>query len=194
MRFWIYPLKTFKSLFAWLKQAEPGRNSPSRLSFCLAARVYSEYLFCQRFPRRSKLHITCGDVFAKVTSRSFCRGFFFAKNHARSPVRLKTPSRRLTAASSCGARLWLRRINRLANRRPPCQQILAVSCTAGARMCCKLFASSRVQLSPTNAENLFFMWLSQKRSHYILYDIVVFYCFMLICRAAFMAALCYCFV
>ena len=111
-----------------------------------------------------------------------------------SSVRTQTPSRRLTAASSCGARLWLRRINRLANRRPPCQQILAVSCTAGARMCCKLFASSRVQLSPTNAENLFFMWLSQKRSHYILYDIVVFYCFMLICRAAFMAALCYCFV
>ena len=44
-----------------------------------------------------------------------------------SPVRPKTSSPRLAVASSCGARLWSRRINRLTSRRPPRQQILAVS-------------------------------------------------------------------
>ena len=78
-----------------------------------------------------------------------------------SSVRTQTPSRRLTAASSCGARLWLRRINSLTNRRPLRQQILAVSRTAGTRMCCQLFAGSKVQLHRRNTENIFFIWLSQ---------------------------------
>ena len=79
----------------------------------------------------------------------------FAKSHARLACSPKTSSPRLAAASSCGPRLWLRRINRLTSRRPPRQQILAVSRTAGARMCCQLFTCSRVQLSLSKCPTYF---------------------------------------
>ena len=55
------------------------------------------------------------------------------------PLAENKPSAR-SCLPSCGTRLWLRRINRLANRRPLRQQILAVSRAAGARICCQLFA------------------------------------------------------
>ena len=117
-------------------------------------------------PRRRRRHIVRGDVFANVTAHSFCRGFFpnrtrcaglrFGFPHAyrylfmnafssRSKVRFapayflplaeNKPSAR-SCLPSCGTRLWLQRINRLANRRPLCQQILAVSRAAGALICC----------------------------------------------------------
>lgn len=40
--------------YGLVHQAESGRNSCSGLGFffCLAARVYGGYLFCQRFPKR----------------------------------------------------------------------------------------------------------------------------------------------
>ena len=51
------------------------------------------------------------------------------------PLAENKPSAR-SCLPSCGTRLWLQRINRLANRRPLCQQILAVSRAAGALICC----------------------------------------------------------
>ena len=63
---------------------------------------------------------------------SLCSGLFL-------PLAENKPSAR-SCLPSCGTRLWSRRINRLANRRPLRQQILAVSRAAGARICCQLFA------------------------------------------------------
>ena len=97
-------------------------------------------LFHVVLTRRSKVRFA-PFFFTRKTSARFPAPPLSQKVMLGVPVRLQARSRRLAVASSCGAQLWLRRINRLTSRRPPRQQILAVSCTADARMCCQLFAS-----------------------------------------------------
>ena len=109
----------------------------------------SELCLCKTLNKR-------GNLFTRRSRRYIPCSFYTLKSLARLTCSVVRPSRRLTVASSCGARLWLRRINRLANRRPLRQQILAVSRTAGARMCCQLLASSSVQLPPPKSRKYLF--------------------------------------
>ena len=60
----------------------------------------SGYLFCQRFPRRSKLCIACSD-FLQKSERTYAAAPPLRKRSCSgSPARLQAPSRRLAAATN----------------------------------------------------------------------------------------------
>ena len=86
--------------------------------------------------------------------------FPLPQSHIGNPIVCCKRPHDFAVTSSCSARLWLRRINRLDARRPLRRQILAVSRAAGARMCRQLFASYKGS-TPTAEMPIFFMWLLQ---------------------------------
>ena len=119
---------------------------------------------------------------------------FFAKSH----VRLVCSDPNTFTAAHC--RFLLRCPALVAADKPPCQSSTAVPtnprCILHRGRSDVLQAFCEFESSTLTDEcrkSLFHVALTKEEPLY-LYDIVVFYCFMLICRAAFMAALCYCFV